>query len=165
MRASFSRPRVSSSLACCAVSPAICSSRLRCSPTSRTDFDLLRGDLFLAAGQSAVAADQLLVALVDLAEALVEAVFLLGEAAFQGLELAAPRPRGGFELGARLEELLLGRELALLQLGFAIPPRLFAHTGGFALGLGEALLADVANPRPAENQDGCRDDDRGNRDP
>ena len=125
----------------------------------------MRGDLLLAPGEGAVAADELLVALVELAQALVEAVFLLGEAAFQGLELAAPRPRGGFELGAGLEELLLGRELALLELGFAVPPRLFAHAGGFALGLGEALLADVANPRPAVDQHGCRDDDRGDRDP
>jgi hypothetical protein len=136
-------------------------SRLRCSPTSRstsTSFDAT-----FAPGQGD-RGRRFLVALVELAQALV------GLSSFwvrrrSGFELAAPRPRGGFELGAGLEELLLGRELALFELGLAVPPRLFAHAGGFALGLGETLLAGMANPRPPVDQHGCSDDDRGNRDP
>ena len=126
---------------------------------------LLAADLLLAPGEGAVADDELLVALIELTQAFVEAVFLLGEAAFEGLELATAGARRGFELGAGLEELFLGRELALFELGFAVPPRLFAHAGGFALGLGETLLAGVANPRPPVDQHGCSDDDRGDRDP
>ncbi len=129
------------------------------------DLDLLAADLLLAGGEAAISGQELLVALIELTQPLVEAVFLLGEAALQVLELAAARSGCGFEFRAGLEELFLGGELTLFELGFAVPPRLFAHARGFALGFGETFFASMANPRPAVDQDGGGKDDRGDRDP
>ena len=88
------------------------------------------------------------VALVELVEPLVEAVFLLGEPALESLELAAPLARRGLELGARLKQLLLGRELALFQPGVGIAPRLVLEARRLALRLSQPACALLADPAP-----------------
>ena len=113
-----------------------------------------------------LAAGELLVALLELAQALVEAVFLLGEAALEGLELAARALREAFSNSVRAwSSFSLAASSPSLSLASLSRRASSTHAGGFALGLGEALLADVADPRPAEDQHGGRDDDRGDRDP
>ena len=156
MRASFSSDADQLvACACCAVSPAICSSRLRCSATRRSSSDLLRRRPPSRGRRGpAVAADR---APCRAGRARSRRLSRLSSFWVRRRSSVSSSPRGaargGLELGARLEELLLGRELAPRGPWLrcrAAPLR----AGGSASRSASArsLLADAANPRPAEDQ-------------
>ena len=125
MRASFSIDRDQLvAWPAAAVRPAICSSRSRSSATMRVELVLLLLELLLAAADAPCRAGvSLLLAPVELLGRLSRLSSFWVSRRSSALELGAPLARGLLELAARLEQLLLGRELGLAQLGLALRAR------------------------------------------
>jgi len=109
--------------------------------------------LLLAGDEPFLPRGELPVALLDLAEPLVQAVFPLCEAALDGLDLGSPLARHRLELGASLQELLLGRELGLLDPGFGLPLRRSQEGRRLFTGPLENASARPANHEPADPGD------------
>ncbi len=118
-------------------------------------------DLLLALGDRLFARADLALALGLLGEPLVEVVLLLGQPALQRLELVAALARGLLELVARRQQLLLGRQLGLAQLGLLLALRLFENLRRLAPRLGDAPTRRAADPQqPDGDQRERRGDDR-----
>ena len=157
IRASSSITRTSSSRACWAVRPAICSSLARSSSTMRSS-SASRFSSALLAGRPGCgrAGEHSFSRLASSSRPLVEVVFLLGEAALQGFELAAALARGRLELGAGLEELLLGGDLGLAHAGLALALGVLDDLLGLAAGLVQHAPAFLADASHQTRKDGDR---------
>ena len=113
----------------------------------------------LAQGQRALAPAEVTIAIVELLLTLFGRVFFLGESPLEPLELAAALARGVLELGARLEQLLLGGQVGFFELRLGVARRRFAQPLGFALRVVEDAPAGPAQPVPADPYQHQRGDD------
>src|SRR5262249_31566748 len=95
-----------------------------------------------------------------LVEPLVDRVLLLRQPLLERLELAAPLARGLLEFAARLEELLLGQQLGLAQLGLAVALGGVDQFLGALASLAEDLAGSPAREQPPAH---ARDPRRGQR--
>ena len=105
-------------------------------------------DLLLPARDLALLLDHLI-------QPLVERVLLLGEPPLDRLELLAPGARRLLELAARLQQLLLGRQIGLAPLGLGLARRVLEPLLRFAPGLGQQARGAAA--REIEGQTAYRD--------
>ncbi len=118
--------------------------------------------VLLADRERAVELGQVLVPAGEIVGPLFEVVFLLGEAALLHLELRPALAGELLELAARLEKLLLGGDLGLAHLGFALAPGVFHDRRGVLARLIHDATPFLADGAPSEDQD--QDRDRGEKD-
>ena len=116
-RASFSTDLTRSRLASTAVSPEICSRRLRCSSMTCLDLGLLVLEPLLLVGDVLLLPAELLFAPLLLGELAVQVLFLLLDPLLQGGDLLPAGLDGLLELDAGGEDLLLGLDVRLADPG------------------------------------------------